>query len=186
MKHRKGSFCLFVLTTSSDQWPLYSVIRLGIHYLALIIHELNLAQKCKIRNMRKKMMEREWNETNKMFFYMSPVSKIISSSRTTDIPPQWPSYEVLAWRVVGSDISTDSGSTHRTVESLEPEMMKLSSYWRQSTEPVWPVSVCWHSNVFLSHICNAHPQPFTDSVKEWNQERKAQVYLEPTTITHKG
>ena len=41
-----------------------------------------------------------------------------------------------------------------TVESLEPDMMIFSSYWRQRTEPVCPVNTCTQSNVFRSQICN--------------------------------
>merc|ERR1712055_208594 len=50
-------------------------------------------------------------------------------------------------------ISPDSTSHTLTVLSLEPEMMTFSSYWRQSTEPVCPVSTLWCCcSVCLSHI----------------------------------
>ena len=39
-----------------------------------------------------------------------------------------------------------------TVESLEPEMMTLSSYCRQRTDPVCPLSTRRHDSVALSHI----------------------------------
>lgn len=39
-----------------------------------------------------------------------------------------------------------------TVESDDPVMITLSSYWRHSTEPVWPVRIRLHSNVLLSQI----------------------------------
>ena len=39
-----------------------------------------------------------------------------------------------------------------TVESDDPVMITLSSYWRHRTEPVWPVRIRLHSNVLLSQI----------------------------------
>lgn len=42
--------------------------------------------------------------------------------------------------------------THLTVESEEPVTMTRSSYWRQRTEPVWPVNTFKHSKLVLSQI----------------------------------
>lgn len=45
-----------------------------------------------------------------------------------------------------------SKTTHLTVESEEPVTMTRSSYWRQRTEPVCPVSTFKHSRLVLSQI----------------------------------
>lgn len=40
----------------------------------------------------------------------------------------------------------------RTVESLDPLIITLSSYCKHNTEPVWPVKTFVHCNVLLSQI----------------------------------
>ena len=44
------------------------------------------------------------------------------------------------------------GILYLTVESDDPVMITLSSYWRHRTEPVWPVRIRLHSSVLLSQI----------------------------------
>lgn len=46
---------------------------------------------------------------------------------------QWWIKVLIIWPVLTSQT--------RTVASLEPLMMTLSSYWRHKTEPVWPVNI---------------------------------------------
>lgn len=55
----------------------------------------------------------------------------------------------LKWRTASQwwinvlTISPDFTSQTRTVESLEPLIITLSSYCKHRTEPVWPVRICW-------------------------------------------
>lgn len=56
------------------------------------------------------------------------------------------------WCIKVLTISPVFTSQTRTVESLEPLMMTLSSYWRQSTEPVWPVRV-WRNLLVTFFSC---------------------------------
>lgn len=51
-----------------------------------------------------------------------------------------------------SEFKGKSEISYLTVESDDPVMITLSSYWRHRTEPVWPVRIRLHSNVLLSQI----------------------------------
>lgn len=57
------------------------------------------------------------------------------------------------WCISVFTISPEPTSHTRTVESLEPLMITLSSYCRHNTEPVWPVST-WEKNYYYDYnIC---------------------------------
>lgn len=61
-------------------------------------------------------------------------------------------------------------TSYLTVESDEPVTMTLSSYWRHSTEPVWPVNIFRHSSVCLSQIWGGGKKKKKKKTGEWKDE----------------
>lgn len=72
------------------------------------------------------------------------------------------------WCISVFTISPEPTSHTRTVESLDPLMITLSSYWRHSTEPVWPVNTYKKKAYYKYVIWKCIPQRKSYGHILWN------------------